>query len=316
MSEYDLIAQGSYTSTAAAMTIELPSGFDYFEVFNDTDWGDTTAVTNIKSWWQYGMADDTGAAITQAVTTNALSSADVTSAGFTLITASTPMLGPLITNATSSATNADPIVVTLNSHGLSNGDMVLLQQTTGALQIAGIPWFINNVMTNTFDLPYTGQAPGDAATQVRAKKVLYPDLYTPSLRYITNVTVGATTEVEFSYTHGYSVGQQLRFSIPSEWAMVELDGLSGYVTAINTTTNTVTVDIDSSAFTAFDWPRSTVAAAGVSPATAQPIGETAAVFDGSFLANGYVGMRLGTNVVGASGKTMYWKAWKAGYRSN
>ena len=131
MSEYDLIAQGRYTSAGTATTIQLPSGFDYFEVFNDTDWGDTTAVTNIKSWWNYGMADGTGAGITQAVTTNALSSADITTNGFTLITADTPMLGPLISNATSSATNADPIVVTINSHGLSAGDVVILTQTTG-----------------------------------------------------------------------------------------------------------------------------------------------------------------------------------------
>lgn len=311
MSQYDLIAQGRYTSDATARTIQLPSSVDFFEVINETDWGDTTAVTNVKSWWQRGLADGAGWGLTQEVTTNALSSSDITSNGFTLITADTPMLGPLVSNATSSATNADPIVVTLNSHGFNDGDIVILEETTGALQIGGFPWYINNTTTNNFDLPYTGTAPGSAATQVRARKVLYPDLYTPQIRYVTAVTTGATTTVEFSVTHGYSVGQQLRFSIPDEWGITELDGLKGFVTAVNTTNNTVTVDIDSTSFSAFSWPTSAQAGAGVSPAIAQPIGETAGTFDGSFVANGFIGLNLGTSVVGPNNAVMYWRAWKA-----
>ena len=57
--------------------------------------------------------------------------------------------------------------------------------------------------------------------------------------------------------------------------MIEMDELIGNITAISTANNTITVDIDSSAFTAFAFPTSAVAGAGVEAPQVIPVGETA-----------------------------------------
>jgi hypothetical protein len=54
-----------------------------------------------------------------------------------------------------------------------------------------------------------------------------------------------------------------------------MNNLLGVITAINTTTNTITVNIDSSGFTAFAFPTSAIAALGVSFALVVPVGEAA-----------------------------------------
>jgi hypothetical protein len=57
-----------------------------------------------------------------------------------------------------------------------------------------------------------------------------------------------TTSVE----HAYVIGNQVQFLIPPQWGMVELNNLKGYV--IDTTTDTITVDVDISHFSAFVTP--------------------------------------------------------------
>jgi hypothetical protein len=57
--------------------------------------------------------------------------------------------------------------------------------------------------------------------------------------------------------------------------MTEINGLIGNVTAVNTTTNTITVDIDSSGFSAFAFPTSAIAAGGITFAQVTPVGEAA-----------------------------------------
>ena len=66
--------------------------------------------------------------------------------------------------------------------------------------------------------------------------------------------------------HGYKVGSQIRFSVSSSFGMTEINGLVGNVVAVDTvtgTTNTFTVDIDSTNFTTFAFPTSAVANQGV-----------------------------------------------------
>lgn len=55
--------------------------------------------------------------------------------------------GQAITNAT----NATPIVITANAHGLSNGDTVYIQGVRGNTAANGT-WVVANVATNTFEL--------------------------------------------------------------------------------------------------------------------------------------------------------------------
>lgn len=53
--------------------------------------------------------------------------------------------------AVTTATNATPIVVTSNSHGFNNGDVVTIRDVLGNTNANGI-WTVANKTTNTFEL--------------------------------------------------------------------------------------------------------------------------------------------------------------------
>ena len=89
--------------------------------------------------------------------------------------------------------------------------------------------------------------------------------------------------------------------------MTQMNGLTGTVTAINTTTNTVTVDINSSAFTAFAFPTSATAANGVSFPIAVPAGEIATILTGATRDTGSRSIEIGTAICGTAADVMdYW----------
>lgn len=64
------------------------------------------------------------------------------------------LVGGFTTNGVSAATNASPIVVTSNSHGLSNGDTVYIENVGGNTAANGIQT-VAGVTTNTFQLSGT-----------------------------------------------------------------------------------------------------------------------------------------------------------------
>lgn len=93
--------------------------------------------------------------------------------------------------------------------------------------------------------------------------------YTPYLCNITAITQGNPAVVTTQETNAFVVGNLVTFQIPKVWGMWELDGLKGYVVAV--TSNTVTVEVDTSNFLPFanpGLPASTV----INPAQILPIG--------------------------------------------
>jgi hypothetical protein len=104
--------------------------------------------------------------------------------------------------------------------------------------------------------------------------------------------------------------------------MTEMDNLIGNITAVSTANNTITVDINSSAFTAFSFPLT----AGVPFTFAEviPVGETA---NGTFANSlddatnnvSIIGMKLAAGVdspAGSSSDVVYWRAGKSFSVSN
>jgi len=90
--------------------------------------------------------------------------------------------------------------------------------------------------------------------------------------------------VTLSVTHAFTVGQVVRFVVPTvtanAYGMTQLNGLAGNIIAINQAdvngfTNTITVDIDVSSFGAFAWPLTTDPFS--TPAQVVPVGEQMAV---------------------------------------
>lgn len=315
MSEYDKAISGYYTADGNAKSFSLPFAPDWIEVkiqgnASGDNWESTANPGVVKeAYWYRGMAQ--GSALTTKNTNSAATDTKdfLTSGGISTFVTDPALLGPALTGSgAGTITNAAPPVVTVAATtGLSDGDTVLITQSTGALQISSIPFTIDTVTGTTFELAYMG-APGSAATNVVARKVLYPEIFTPKLRYITSVTTGATTTVTFSTTHGYVVGQTLRFHCASEFGMVQLSDLQGKVLSVNTGTNSVVVDIDSTSFTAFAFPTSAVASNGVTFPHACPIGEQADQFDAAFVDNGTYGMLFGSAIAGPNGALVLWKA--------
>ena len=172
----------------------------------------------------------------------------------------------------------------------------------------------------TFSLDYAPQIV--AGTTGSWRKINFNPIFYPRRRSMAEVTTGTSTVVTTTVTHGYQVGQQVRFVVPAAYGMTQLNGLVGNIIAVNTSTtvNSFTVDIDSSAFTAFSFPLT--AAVPFSPAEVIPVGEdtaTALAYGEDILTDAtnntsYIGMKLagGTSCpAGANDDVIFWVAGKS-----
>jgi hypothetical protein len=320
----DCILSGSFTSPAsgnANQVLKLPFQPDLFEIWiqgnsSGDNWISSANPGPVKhAVWQSGMA--AASALCTANTNGAATdtSSFLSAGGISVIAASANQYGSRQTG--SGVTAANPGVVTINSHGYATGDVVLIEGTTAMLQLSGIPWEVTSTGANTFNIGNAFSTAGfaAAATAVAAQKLLYPGVFTPQLSYVVKVTTGSTTTIECSYPHGYAVNQTVRFKVPSQWGMTQLDGLKGVISSV--TTYGFVVNINSSAFTAFAFPTSAVAAAGVSPATCEVIAEDASIFSGSAVDNGYYAVQIGNSatagaaVLSANSALCLWRAQKS-----
>lgn len=82
--------------------------------------------------------------------------------------------------------------------------------------------------------------------------VVTPNLRTKTILSITNAfPMVITTDGD----HGYVVGMEVRFLIPTQFGMQELNKVD-VAQVIEITSDTLTINLDSSAFTAFAYPMS------------------------------------------------------------
>lgn len=315
-----VIASGSFTSAGAAKNIALRSDFDVFRVWNYTQSATTqTTGRGCKFEWQRGMADGAGFMFTKQDSANALDLEVITSGGFTRVDQSNQVLGAAQATSGTDITAADPAVVTVTGHGYSVGDRVRLYGTTGMLQIAGYDFTITAVPgANSFTLGYL-DASGFAAVATAGfvRKVPNNPIYSPQANRVTGITAANPMVVTLAVTHGMSVGETVRLNVSSDFGMVEADGLLGEITAVSTANNTITLDIDASAFTAFAFPTSAVAAAGVTPAHVVPVGDAGVVLTGAMDNTAQIVMELGSGADGPAGSTsdvIYWEALASSYR--
>ena len=277
MLPYQLIAGGSFTSDAsvARQEVQVSDRPDLIVVRNRTAWGDDAAETSVESCWRYGMAQDSAQTLDQAVTTGILSSEAVTSNGFRIYnTANPPVYAAL---ATTAITAANPAVASMADTGSINvGDIVRLDNTTGMLQIAGYDFEVTAVNANTsVTLNFDGQNEAAAATAGNVRLIIPNRMY-PRARYIVplsgaaGITQAANCVVSCSVAHDFSVGEKVRLKVPSAYGMSEAN--NKLATVLSVGTYTVTLDLDTSGFSAFSLPTSAVYAAGVSPAQIVPAG--------------------------------------------
>lgn len=335
MTEYSKIAEGQFTSTGVAKFIDLPFLPYSFEMWNITAMGTPTQNEIIRAMsWQNATAGT--ASVEYFNATPVLTTTNLASGGISFIQAGTYQYGTTFT--ITGITQANPAVVTTSApHGYATGDAVLIYGTTGMLQIAGEVYTATVLSTTTFSIPVDSSGFAAAATAGFCKKLLYPDLYVPYRCAITAISRGATTTITTAVNHGFVVGQEVYIQVPqvstTAWGTVQLDTLAyntanvvpqqAYVTAVPAA-NQITVNINSSAYTAFAYPTSAQAALGMTFPAVYGIGDQnfgptgpppftpPIVIPGSFYANTrqgvLIGLGNGTQVLQANNDVIRWRA--------
>ncbi len=206
-------------------------------------------------------------------TTAMLDSAFSAGTGFTYVNSS-PVVEAQGANAITAITAASPAVVS-QTNTYSENDVLYLYNTAGMLQIAGMPFQISTVSGSGYTLIGL-RAAGFAApgTAGFTRRVSTFNAVEPEFLYITEVTQATQAVVRTSVdpTQHYVVGMKIHFSIPYSFGMTQLNQLTGKILAVSAANYTVTVDIDTTAFTAFAFPASTASPTAQLFATYAPAG--------------------------------------------
>jgi hypothetical protein len=294
-------------SNANAALIQIPAGADWISVRNFTQSavagtnaayfnGTANADVGIEFFWQRGMA--AGSSIVKFYNngTQAIWGDTITSGGFTLYdpsgttTGAQPNLSaPVATTASTNATR--PVVSTANTAGVSVGTVVRLYGTAQT-DVNGIDFVVGAVTANTnFTLLTASNALATAPGAIGGAgfySIVYNAnnaLYYPRRRVITNITQAANAQVSTSIAHGLTPGQEVRFKIPTQSGMTQLNpqlnnsyfpAYSSVAAIVQTVVDdyNFTINIDTTAYTAFTFP--TIAQEPCDIPTVTPFGEDTA----------------------------------------
>lgn len=352
MLPYSFIGKWDYTNPATPVPVNIPMTDrpDWVIVKNLTDWGDTTAITSVQSEWFSGMAQGSFKSLDQAITTNALSSNTGTSGGFTFVDQTNP---PTYTRVAMTAINGSTFVVsTATTTGINVGDLIRLINVTSAHELSGFLYQVTAVSAGvSITLGYAataatakGSTYGNGTTGFYQK--VYPGFMYPSLRQVMFISQATQAKVYFSRPHDFTPGEIVDFQIPTPYGMTQLSNLTKkaeqdafgnppggarVLVATNTASeSSITIDYDTTGFTAFTYPASVDFAGGASPPTCFPAGSGVVPLNGSatiplsppgtnlvdsFDNRAQYVMNLGTSVVGPASSSMVVMAFKADFNN-
>jgi hypothetical protein len=275
-----ILQQGSFVSLGTPKYLEIRTDVDWIRIFNMTETAAGNINHGVEYFWTRDMQQNalTGICYYRIAANNTLASTALAAASnFQLYdtSAQTSVTGNVIVGVN----GALPPVVSTNftAAQLATGDVVRFTNITGAGQICGMDFTIGAAAAGapgTFTLAYSPAivAAGAPGATSRWHKVLYDPEFFPCTRYITSITQAASAVVTLSVTHAFSVDQEVGFRVPEQYGMTQINNLRGKVTAINAVTNTVTVNIDTTGFTAFAMPLD-AAWSSYSKAELVPVGE-------------------------------------------
>lgn len=276
MAEYSKLASGTFTTAASPVTqvVNLPFQPQTVKLYNITASSTPAQNAVVSAFWDVNMGQGVAAVdyISSASSPWTVAADYVTANGISTFSAGLMLqYGPQIQIA--SIAKASPTVVTTASpHGLSVGQVVILEglyqtATTGMPQMSLMPFVITavgspttfTVTWNSSQSNYTALSGSPAGAYVR--QVLYPFLYEPGVNNITAISTGTTTTITTTNNHNLVVGQEIGFRIPSAYGTTQLNELPNnttpgspvyyYVTALNSNTQFV-CNANSTGFTAFN----------------------------------------------------------------
>ena len=331
-----ILSIGNFTqpATAAIQTIAVPSDLDFLKIYNYTQFAANAGANADSLYWQRGMGtigtytgEAGGVAVVGITAANAFSLHNPNEQNFQSVGAAI---------AITDIDAATGIVLTATTTGLSVGSVIRLSTMSlaAAQQLGGIDFTVSAINAgvsftitgyNGSTIPVAPTAAINATTGFY--RIVGDPLFVPRQRVISNVTAAANALVSTTSPHGFAIGQKVRFVVPAisatQYGMTQLEGLSGVVLSITSTT-AFTIDVDSSGFSAFAFP----AAASVpfSPALVVPYGDDTATaliqapplssLEDSVLNSGFIGMELAIGALlpgGVALDVIYWQAGKASF---
>jgi len=287
-----ILGQGRFVvgSSVVPQIVQIPSGADWMRVLNYTQFGTAGGASahGLEFWWQRGMAAGTGIVKYYANGGQVLTGDTLVSGGFTLYdpsgvtSGSLPLLGnPVAVSAVTNATR--PVVTHTADTSVVVGSVVRLSNTAQT-DVNGIDMVVGTVGSSTGFTLLTATnalatAPGAIGGAGFYRVVNVDPLFYPRRRFVVNITQAVNAQVSTSVAHNYVVGQEVRFNIPSQSGMIQLNATpdNNYLSAIILTvvdSYNFTINIDTSAFTAFTWP--TIAQQPSSFPEVHPVGEDTA----------------------------------------
>jgi len=296
---------GSFTSTGVGVKIPLPSSADYFRTWNITQLGLTGSVCVGGEWFGSKFGSGASAANdglrwrkagSSAILIDEFSTATA-SGGFTYVTTA-PVVEAQAANAITAITAANPAVVS-QTNTYSNGDILRIYSTTGDLTIGGMVFQISSVSGAGYTLLGLANIAGNglaAATAGFTRRISKYNAVDPEFMYVTNISQAAQAVVSLSVDPSlyYVVGNKIHLSVPSSFGMTQADQLTGTILAVNAVAASgnigaynVTVDIDSTAFTAFTFPASALSPTARLFATMAPAGSQTSYNPVTMVQTGY-----------------------------
>lgn len=325
MANDTLIQSGRFTSDGEQKILQFRQDVDWFYCYNYTQ-GSTTQATGrgVEFYWQRGMSDDTAIEHRKEDSSEALAMVTKSSGGVTLINTSDNPVGAIDTTITAISSAAIPVVTVTSTAALRDNDIVRLIDVAGGQQLGGVDFTIGLVDGTSFVLLYMD--PIAAATTGSFRIIKYDPLFYPRRRFIASISNAPQAVVSLTVAHGFTVGQQVRFIVPKQYGMREINNLSGTIveatTDFNSGENTITVDIDTQAFSAFAFPLSAVAP--FTHAQIVPIGEDAHadyanLLDDATTNSSYIGLKLAAGAqapAGSDNDVIYWSAGKVDLVNN
>ncbi len=322
--------QGRFTSLGGNTIIALTSGIDWIWVKNITQSYAAGSGQGVEYYWQVGMTQGRGTIYTKTAVTNALSISQIAAnAGFYFVNSTVNIPGPSLT-LTGITSGNPPVVNTANTSSLNNGSIVRIFSTVGALQLGGLDFTIGALTPGvSFTLAYMAAIASANPGAGTFRVIPFNPYFYPEVRYITKISQATQAIVTLSVDHTFTVGQSIRFIVPTVTAttfgMTELDGVEATIVAINQAdvdgvTNTITVDVDTTGFSAFAFPLTT--SPGFTPAQIVPVGENTAtalnlganILGDATINQGFIGLQLQGGAAspgGSNNDVIYWVAGKS-----
>lgn len=299
MSIYDNNPPVIIESEGAGTIVPLSTLPQYARVVNLTNLGSLSSSSAVIEAEKFGNSNT----FLTSATSTAVTKSSITSNGITFRDKipTEDSFGSTI-NATAISRASQAVVSATSPPGV--GSIVRCIDATGMLQITTIEFSVTAVSSSSFTLGYLNTSTfASAATASKFVVINRGISASPRRAFITAISKASSGVITLSTSdHGIKQYTQVKLEGLEGHGMTELNGRVVNVTAVNTTNNTITIDVNTTNFTTFAFPASSATLS--TRARVVPVGVSQGNvnrFEGRTILRAEGGMILGSSVAGDSG---------------